>query len=456
MTRILVLYRHSARKGEMRHAVERHLHALDGGDEEIVYVNASEPQPWWLRRERFDGVVLHTTFLGLRWNRTFERRRAAWAWIADLRVPKVALPQDEYRLAHVLDDWLMELGVDHVLSNFDEPARRLLYPSLHGQASFSTVLTGYVDEETAEYCRARWRPAAERPLDVAYRAGPARFWLGSAPLLKVRIGEAVAERAEARGLAVDISVRPEDTIPGRAWLDFLLSGRATLGAESGSSVLDPRGEIRERVSELLDADPSLTFAELNAAMPDGWDGYEFYAVGPRHLEAVVARTALVLVEGAYNGVLEAERHYIPVKRDLSDLDEALERLRDARYLDELTERAYEEVHRPGRWTLAELGRQIREALGVSGAQPAPRSVRAAALTALRRGESSPVWRRLRAWERANVEPSVRRGRKALERRGRDVRKSTKRILRRSRRALRLRAGRVRRRVRGRSRPDQVM
>ena len=41
-------------------------------------------------------------------------------------------------------------------------------------------------------------------------------------------------------------------------------------------------------------------------MPSGWDSYAFFAISPRHLEAVITKTAQVLVEGRYSGVLEPE------------------------------------------------------------------------------------------------------------------------------------------------------
>jgi hypothetical protein len=361
MRRILVLYAYPPGKGEMRLAVAQHLHALDGLGDDVVYVNAHDGSPSWLRHQVFDAVVLHTTFL---WYRTRKKHRRAWTWLRELDCRKVALPQDEYYLAHVLDDWLLELGVDHVFSVFEEPLRSMIYPRLSGRATFSTALTGYIDEETAAYCRHRHRPLAERPLDIGYRTRPPRFWLGRHGLLKPGIGAAVLERAGTHALKADISTRPEDTIYGTAWLDFLLASRATIGVEGGSSVLDRRGEVYRRVRELLKAQPSLTFEQVDAAMPVGWDSYAFFAIGPRHLEAVVTRTAQVLVEGRYSGVLEPERHYIPVKRDFSDLDDALERLHDLDCLEELTTRAYEEVYLAGRWTLREFGNQLRDALAV--------------------------------------------------------------------------------------------
>ena len=110
-------------------------------------------------------------------------------------------------------------------------------------------------------------PHSERRLDVVYRAKQLPYWFGSHGQLKHRIAEAVQERAGALGLSTDISTRPDDTVYGDGWLDFLISGRAVIGAESGSSVLDERGEIQRRISRLLAEQPRLTFDEVDAQMP---------------------------------------------------------------------------------------------------------------------------------------------------------------------------------------------
>ena len=432
----------------------QHLHALDGGPGEIIYFDGRRKPPRWLQHEVFDGVLLHNTFLGLRWNRNFERYRRRWAWIRTLDCPKVAVPQDEYNHARVLDEWLAELDVDHVMSNFDEQARRVIYPRLTGRARFSVVLTGYIDDATASYCRARARPLAERPLDVVYRAAPTRFWLGSHYLLKQAIGDAVLERVPAHRLTVDISTKREDRIHGREWLDLLLSSRSIIGAESGSSVLDAQGESRARVLELLADDPSLSFEQVAGMMPEGWDSHAFFAIGPRHLEAVVARTAQILVAGAYNGILEPERHYIPVKRDFSNLDDALERLHDASYLEELTSRAYEEIYIQGRWTIREFADGIREALGDPGQPNVRRRVRMGlrpvTIPTLRASDAVTArLARLLDLTRHKLRRSVKFARRSVK----TARRSIRRVLREGRRVAR---GALRRIVRKRlpARPRQ--
>ena len=236
---------------------------------------------------------------------------------------------------------------DTVFSCFAEETRAPIYSRT--RASVRLGLTGYLDPETAMYCERHAVPGDERPYDVVYRAKRLPFWLGRHGQLKHEIGTAAAERAPRLGLRTDISTRAEDTILGTGWLDFLMSGRAVVGCESGSSVLDRRGEIRQRSRELLALDPGMSFEEFDRHMPAGWDSWAFFAVSPRHFEAVLTRTCQVLVEGDYGGILEPNRHYLPVRRDLADLDDVLERLHDPRLVRDVTACASEEVYVDGRW-----------------------------------------------------------------------------------------------------------
>ena len=370
--RVLVVYWWPADRGR-RLGIESHLRALERLDADVTYVNAVNRPTRETRRGAYDGIVLHTTFLCRRWASGFERFRREWQWLSAHRCPIVALPQDEYRYAEVLDEWLDGLGVDVVFSCFDEHLRDLIYKRT--RADFRLGLTGYLDPETAAYCDAHGAPAGERPYDIVYRASRLPYWLGWHSQLKHEIGVATAERAGRHGLKVDISSRPESMKFGNAWLDFLLSGQATVGAESGSSVLDRRGEIERRAREIAALDPRpMSFAEFERRMPAGWDSYAFLALGPRHLEAVLSRTCQILVEGRYSGVLQPNRHYLAVQPDFSDLDEVLERVRDRSLTRELADCAYEEVYLQGRWTTNDFAAELLSALGARRVSRSRRSI----------------------------------------------------------------------------------
>jgi hypothetical protein len=343
----------------VRPAIRHHLQFLESSParHRVSYWNVGNPSPaWlgWLGWLAWDAVVLHTTALGLRWSAHFAAAKWRLRWLGRLRCPVVALPQDEYDHCHVLDDWLFELGASVVCTNFGEDARALFYPLMQGRAAFRPCFTGYLDEATARGVAPRLTPAAARPLDLVYRAAHLPYWFGSQGQLKHRISARVAPRAEALGLRCDLSTRPQDTFTSDAWFDFLASSRAVLGCESGSSVLDRRGEMQARVYWLLAQNPGATFEEVAARMPAGWDDYHFLAVGPRHFEAVLTRTCQVLVEGEYDGVLKPHVHYLPLRRDLGNLDEVLHQVKDAALLDRLTARAYEDVCLSGRYTYRAL------------------------------------------------------------------------------------------------------
>jgi hypothetical protein len=362
MWRLLVVH-FTPRPRAVRLTTEQHLNAVTAvTDAEVLSYNGVHGPPPWLRHLKFDAVVLHTTFLAVRWNPWFEQWKRRSEWLGDVEALKIALPQDEYDRAHLLDDWLDELGVSVVGTVLDAAHRDELYPIVSQKAAFYDVLTGYVDDEAAERVAGRIVPLRDRPIDIVYRARRLPYWYGSHGQLKHRIGEVAAELAPAHGISTDISTRAPETVLGDAWLDFLGSGRATVGVESGVSVLDRRGEIQRQMQELLREEPALTFEEASQRMPPGWDDYRFFAVSPRHFEAVATKTAQILVEGSYSGAFEAGRHFIPVKRDLSDIDAALEQAGDARLLEELTERAYEDVFLSGRYSGARLTETIEHML----------------------------------------------------------------------------------------------
>src|SRR5207244_7568421 len=61
----------------------------------------------------------------------------------------------------------------------------------------------------------------------------------------------------------------------------------------------------------------------------------------RVVEAAGTRTAQLLLEGEYGGWFRPDEHYIPLRKDFSNLDAALGKLEDRALTARLTEAAYE-------------------------------------------------------------------------------------------------------------------
>ena len=372
--RILVVYDH--RQTDMRLTIKNHLRALETSDipHEIVYYNSAEAAPGWdvngpvappppeILNDCFDAVILHYAFLALRTTgNAFFRFKRGFNWIRTLDCLKIAMPQDESDHAGLLDEWLFDWEVDVVFSVHYKPDGPL-YPRTRTQAQIFNCLPGYIDETSARSFASRIVPLRDRPYDIIYRARKLSYWYGSHAQMKHSLAEIIRSYAEPRGLRCDISTRSEDAIVGEKWLDFLSSGRAVIGGEGGLTSLDWRGELRCQVEALQGNNPGLTFDQVSDRMPDGWDSFHFLTVTPRHFEAVITKTCQVLIVGDYKGVLEAGQHYLPLKRDFSNLDDVVKMLADEQQMERMVEQGYKDIYLSGKYSYRKLADLIEQVL----------------------------------------------------------------------------------------------
>ncbi|XZF65632.1 MAG: hypothetical protein ACSI46_13505 [Gloeotrichia echinulata DVL01] len=348
----------------MRSAVRHHLHTLQYSDiqHEIYYYNCLMGAPSWLRYFDFDAIILHTTFLGIRWSKVFEYWKWQLGWIKDVNCVKIAIPQDEYDYSKILDEWFLEWNVSVIFSNFNVEQRKILYPKMHKIGVFYQCLTGYIDDKTAQEYAKKAIPIYERNYDIIYRARHLPYKFGSHGQLKHQIADIVKDRANLFNLKCDISTLEIDTILGDKWFDFLASSKTIIGCESGSSVLDKDGEIQLAIQKLLENDQEISFEEVDNALPQGWDDYQFFAISPRHFEAIITKSCQILVEGYYDGILEPHRHYIPIKKDFSNLDEVLNKITDIPYVMTITECAYKEIYISGKYSYNVFAKSIEKAI----------------------------------------------------------------------------------------------
>ncbi len=364
---ILILWWNYDFARKTRLTILHHLHALDESSvkHNIIYHNAFSPLPEWFKTIGFDAVILHYSFVAMRFLPDYWAEwKKSMDWIADWDCLKIAIPQDEYDKSQVLDEWLDEWGISVVFSCFEGENVEIIYPITSQKATFYYCFTGYIHQETGKELSEKIKPLADRDYDIIYRARNLPFEFGHHGQLKHQIADIVAEGAEKIGLNVNISTKEQDTIYGKHWVEFMASGKATIGIESGVSSLDLRGEIKQKLHEILAKNPNMSFAEVRQQMPKGWDDYEFFAISPRHFEAVMTKTCQILVEGNYSGVLKANQHYIPLKRDFSNLEEALSKLKDDDYIQAMIDRAYQEIYLSKNYTYASFANQLENAIDI--------------------------------------------------------------------------------------------
>lgn len=318
----------SARKTSIDHALCFQRYSKE---HQYYYHDVSDPLTGVLKDIQFDAVILDTTVSGLRCSRPTEdflELKERYSFIADWDSVKIAFPQDEYDHSSLLDDWLADYGFDVVYSVLWDH-RAVLYPRMSKQAAVLPALTGYVNDTDIDAFGSSAKPFGERHFDIGYRAQflPARY--GRHARMKGLIAERMLRALNGHDLVADISTDPARAILGDDWLKFLGDCRYCLGAESGSSVLDPRGEIADRSVEFIKDNPDASFEEIEAACFPGEDQrWVFSAISPRIFEAALLRCGQILVEGAYLEEFEPWRHYLPIDEHYETAPEVLAKMKD--------------------------------------------------------------------------------------------------------------------------------
>ncbi len=311
-------------------------------DHNYVYHDTALPLPGYVRDFEFDAIILDVTLLCIRWlpPADFAAVKEEYSFVARSNAVKIAIPQDEYDCNELLDEWMCEWRVDRVFSVISSHWD-VLYPGYHKVGSIELGYTGYVDETLISR---KPKPFASRTIDIGYRAGKLLPYFGRIGQTKWTIGRDVDAHGKNSGVKTDIVIGPRGTLYGEAWLSFINDSKLTLGANSGSSLLDPRGDIQRNVRAWLKQRPHASFEEVEEQCFKGLDlQYSFTAISPRVLEAALLSSCQILVDGEYSGIVKPWEHYIPIRPDASNFSEVFDAMRDLPLVERLARNCREAI-----------------------------------------------------------------------------------------------------------------
>jgi hypothetical protein len=284
-----------------------------------------------IRRWRGDIVViLHSVFSNACY--LSGRRFAA---VRGLRQPKAFFIGNEYKLMPEKMRFCEQLPVTLLISQSSSPEVHRIYRDRLGCQVIGIPNTG-VDPQTFQ----PRLPRRDRPIDLGYRADDAPDYLGHRE--RRAIAEFFQERAAHYRLSVDISLNPADRFGVADWASFLNRCKGQLGSEAGGDRFELNDATRDAVIAYRRDRPDASFEELRRRFfADDRDSVPMRIISGRNVEAAATRTVQLLFDGRYDGYLQPDVHYIPLRKDFSNADEAVAKLRDDAHCDRLTAAAYD-------------------------------------------------------------------------------------------------------------------
>jgi len=250
---------------------------------------------------------------------------------------KILSVQDEYDRTDQLKAAIRDLKFDIVLTCIPSDQIELVYPKKEfGNVRFISVLTGYVPASAIQAVNPR--PLSERPVPVGYRGRNIGVRYGRLGFDKFEIGRRMKAECAKRDIHSDIEMDEASRIYGEGWIEFVRSCRTMLGSESGSNVFDFSGEVATKYKDVLCDDENVeTYLDELAPLEKNFDMGQ---ISPRVFECATNFTPMILFEGRYSGALEPYHHYVPLKKDFSNIDEVFRHIDDFAYLEEIASNAH--------------------------------------------------------------------------------------------------------------------
>jgi hypothetical protein len=263
---------------------------------------------------------------------------------------KIAILQDEYDYFLWHEKTLIALGINIIVTCVPELHWRDVFrDDAFRRVTFINALTGYVPDSLLNSSNLD-KPLVERDWTLGYRSRPVPYTYGRLTQEKLLIGQRMKQICAERSIPANIEVTEESRIYGAAWPEFVGNCRAVLGTESGSNVFDFDGSIKPAIEAFLKKHPDADFESVHERLLKGRDDkIHMNQVSPRIFEAIAMRTGLVLFEGNYSGVVRPWEHFIPLKKDFSNVDEVFSALADLPSLEAMIQRAYNDVIASGKY-----------------------------------------------------------------------------------------------------------
>jgi hypothetical protein len=259
-------------------------------------------------------------------------------------VLKVLFIQDEYDKTNLTKKIINQAGINLVFTVVPSRSISYVYPEIDFPFTrFVNILTGYAPEDKSFFAL-RFTPPSRRKCFITYRSRKLPIKYGKLGFEKVKIGRDVKDYCKKMGFNHDIDWTEKSRIYGTEWYEFILSGKAMLGSESGSNVFDWDGSLESKVNDFIKNNKKLDDQSVyeSVVKPYEVDGL-MNQISPRIFEMATAKTVMVLYEGQYSNALTPWRHYLPLKKDLSNIAEIFAILKDGSRIDLMVDQVYEDI-----------------------------------------------------------------------------------------------------------------
>lgn len=262
---------------------------------------------------------------------------------------KVVLRQDDNHQLSLFQRLCLDLQIHTVFSVVPESSIKEFYSSSFlSMIDVQHMFTGYISEKHVALIADHKLPIHDRPIDISYRGSRQPLVLGRGAWEKEDIynqfnDPKVKKKLNDFNFNIDISCDWEDRKTSNDWYDFLANSKVVLATESGGTIFEDSVIVAESHEEMKFWCENQDTAGLLSGSDHLENGNNFRQIAPRHIEAAIMGCAQVMYRGSYSGIFEPWTDYIPLDKDLSNIDEVLSAITDNDRLSTIAENSLKKI-----------------------------------------------------------------------------------------------------------------
>lgn len=182
-------------------------------------------------------------------------------------------------------------------------------------------------------------PFKKRSIDIGYRAYANPLYIGHNE--RVEIANFFKIFALRNNLKADISLEHKDRLDNYGFARFLNNCKFQIGTEAGLDFFELNDKTRNEVNKYLEKNPEdwNTIKKLFfQKMPNNM---KMRLITGRNIESCACGSVQILFEGNYSGYLLKDIHYIPLKKDFSNISEVIKKMKDKDYCMHIQKNCFE-------------------------------------------------------------------------------------------------------------------
>ena len=333
----------------------------------ITTYNTAMGYPAELGNIGFSAIVMHYSLFG---SHPFKLSDNFIEYISNSNSKKIMFFQDEMQYVAERLSLINKLGCKTIYTLLEKRYFEEVYLNNTNADIINQTLTGYVSDDLKQKSQKNYISFSQRSIDVGYRARNLEFYFGQGAREKTDIAERFLVSSKSKKLNLDISTKEEDRIYGENWYKFVSDCKFMLGVMAGTSIFDYTGKIKEKTNNYLKKFPNADFEEVQNNLLIPYEGnINYRTISPRIFECAAFKVCMILYRDDYQGVLKADKHYIPLEKDFSNINEVLKKMEDSSFVSTMVETTYSDIIEDNKWHYKEFISEFDNMLIGKGLKP---------------------------------------------------------------------------------------